>query len=115
MCMYSADNGHLTDFHLVHLGSFASRKASTLSPWNLKTRGQSEIAAEEHGGWPENVWGPSAIPFSPTYPKPKEMTIEEIEGLVDSFAVPDDLQARDAEHTSRRTESEAGRRTDLRE
>ncbi|KAK3941498.1 NADPH dehydrogenase [Diplogelasinospora grovesii] len=142
MCMYSADDGHLTDFHLVHLGSFAmrgaaltiveasavtpngrispedsgiwqdsqiaplkrivdfvhsqgqkaaiqlahaGRKASTLSPWHHKVRGQSEVATHEVGGWPDDVWGPSAVPFSPTYPMPKEMTIAEIEGLIQSF------------------------------
>lgn len=141
MCMYSADDGHLTDFHVAHLGSFAmrgaaltiveatavtangrispedsglwkdsqiaplrrvvdfvhsqgqkigiqlahaGRKASTLAPWH-SVRGRSEVAAVEQGGWPDNVWAPSAIPFAPTYASPKEMTIEEIEGLVQSF------------------------------
>jgi 2,4-dienoyl-CoA reductase-like NADH-dependent reductase (Old Yellow Enzyme family) len=143
MCMYSADDGHLTDFHLVHLGSFAmrgvgltiveatsvtangritpedsglwtdsqiaplrrivdfvhsqgqkigiqlahaGRKASTLAPLHSGSRGVSEIATEELGGWPSNVWAPSAIPFADTYPSPREMTIEEIESLVQSFA-----------------------------
>lgn len=142
MCMYSADDGHLTDFHLVHLGSFAmrgaaltiveatsvtpngrispedsglwkdsqiaplrkivdfvhsqgqkigiqlahaGRKASTLGPWH-SVRGRSEVATAEQNGWPDNVWAPSAIPFAPTYANPKEMTIAEIESLVQSFA-----------------------------
>ncbi|KAJ9139132.1 NADPH dehydrogenase [Pleurostoma richardsiae] len=141
MCMYSADDGHLTDFHLVHLGSFAlrgagltiveatsvtsngrispedsglwqdsqiaplrritdfihsqghkagvqlghaGRKASTLAPWHA-ARGTHDVAGEDVGGWPDNVWGPSAVPFSEFYPQPKEMTIEQIEGLVKSF------------------------------
>lgn len=141
MCMYSADDGHLTDFHVAHLGSFAmrgaaltiveatavtangrispedsglwkdsqvaplrrvvdfvhsqgqkigiqlahaGRKASTLAPWH-SVRGRSDVAAVEQGGWPDNVWAPSAIPFAPTYANPKEMTIEEIESLVQSF------------------------------
>ncbi|KAK3393803.1 hypothetical protein B0H63DRAFT_444018 [Podospora didyma] len=144
MCMYSADDGHLTDFHLIHLGAFAlrgvaltiveatsvtpngrispedsglwtdsqiaplkrivdfihsqgqkagiqlghaGRKASTLSPWNRGSRSpyKDEIAPVEAGGWPDNVWAPSAIPFSPKYPHPKEMTVEQIDGLVESF------------------------------
>lgn len=142
MCQYSADDGHLTDYHLVHLGSFAmrgaaltiveatavtpngrispedsglwqdsqiaplkrvvdfihsqnqkvgiqlahaGRKASTRAPWHVQ-RGHGEVAGEEVGGWPDNVWGPSAISFSPQYPTPKEMTIEQIDGLVTSFA-----------------------------
>jgi hypothetical protein len=28
MCMYSADDGHLTDFHLAHLGAFSLRGAA---------------------------------------------------------------------------------------
>ncbi|KAL8355762.1 hypothetical protein RB601_001184 [Gaeumannomyces tritici] len=142
MCQYSADDGHLTDYHLVHLGSYAmrgaaltvveatsvtpngrispedsglwqdsqvaplrriadfvhsqgqkvgiqlahaGRKASTRAPWHY-SRGNAEVAGEEAGGWPDNVWGPSATPFSPLYPSPKEMTVEQIEGLVTSFA-----------------------------
>lgn len=142
MCMYSADDGHLTDFHLVHLGSFAmrgaaltfveatsvtangrlspedsglwkdsqiaplrrvvdfvhsqgqragiqlahgGRKASMLAPWHAQ-RGASHIAEADVGGWPDDVSAPSAVPFSSTYPLPKEMTVEEIEGVVRSFA-----------------------------
>jgi 2,4-dienoyl-CoA reductase-like NADH-dependent reductase (Old Yellow Enzyme family) len=142
MCTYSADDGHLTDWHLVHIGAFAlrgaaltiieatgvtpngritpedsglwtdsqieplkrivdfihsqgqkagiqlahaGRKASTIAPWHRKVRGQSEVATVEQGGWPDNVWGPSPIPFASTYPAPKEMTVAEIEGLVESF------------------------------
>ncbi|KAH8884535.1 NADH:flavin oxidoreductase/NADH oxidase-like protein [Thozetella sp. PMI_491] len=142
MCQYSADDGHLTDFHLVHLGSYAlrgvpltifeatavtangrispedsglwqdsqiaplkrivdfihsqgqkagiqlahaGRKASTLAPWHI-SRGHGQAATAEQGGWPDNVWAPSAISFTPEYPSPKEMTIAEIEGLVESFA-----------------------------
>ncbi len=142
MCMYSADDGHLTDFHLVHLGGYATRgvaltifeatavaangritpedsglwqdsqiallkrivdyihsqgqkagiqlghagrKASTLGPWHT-ARGRGELASEEVGGWPDDVWAPSAIPYSDLYPKPKALSIEQIEGLVASFA-----------------------------
>ncbi|KAK3693724.1 hypothetical protein B0T22DRAFT_505646 [Podospora appendiculata] len=143
MCMYSADDGHLTDFHLMHIGGFAyrgaaltiieatsvtpngritpqdsglwadsqiaplkrvvdfahsqgqkvgiqlahaGRKASCLPPWLHHTRGKSEIATTDVGGWPDNVHGPSAIPWSANYSQPKEMTVEEIESLVQSFA-----------------------------
>lgn len=143
MCTYSADDGHLTDWHLVHLGSFASRgaaltvveasavtpngrispedsglwqdsqiaplrriadyvhsqgqkvgiqlahagrKASTFSPWHYKGAGVRDVVPVEQGGWPDNVWAPSPIPYSATYPEPKAMTVEEIEGLVQSWA-----------------------------
>jgi 2,4-dienoyl-CoA reductase-like NADH-dependent reductase (Old Yellow Enzyme family) len=141
MCTYSADDGHLTDWHLVHYGAFplrgaaltiveatavtangrispedsglwqdsqiaplkrivdyvhsqgqkigvqlahAGRKASCLAPWHASGHGRA--AGKEGGGWLENVWGPSAIPFMDVYPTPKEMTVEEIEGLVQSWA-----------------------------
>lgn len=142
MCQYSADDGHLTDWHLVHLGSMstrgaaltiveatsvlpngrispedsglwkesqiaplkritdyihsqgqkvgiqlshAGRKASTLAPWHGQ-RGKPHVATEDVGGWPDNVWGPSAIPFSPTYPQVKEMTLEQIKELAEAFS-----------------------------
>lgn len=145
MCTYSADDGHLTDWHLVHLGSFAlrgaaltiveatgvtpngrispedsglwqdsqiaplkrivdfihsqgqkvgiqlahaGRKASTLGPWHidLALGARGEVATAEVGGWPDNLWGPSAIPWKEGFPTPKEMTVAEIQGLVQSFA-----------------------------
>jgi 2,4-dienoyl-CoA reductase-like NADH-dependent reductase (Old Yellow Enzyme family) len=141
MCMYSADDGHLTDWHLVHLGSFAlrgaaltiieasgvtpngrispedsglwqdsqiaplkriadfvhsqgqkigiqlahaGRKASTLGPWHV-TPTKHEVAHADVGGWPDNLWAPSAIAWDKGYPTPKEMTVAQIEGLVQSF------------------------------
>jgi 2,4-dienoyl-CoA reductase-like NADH-dependent reductase (Old Yellow Enzyme family) len=140
MCMYSADDGHLTDWHLVHIGAFAlrgaaltiieatgvtpngrispedsglwqdsqiaplkrivdfvhsqgqkigiqlahaGRKASTLSLWHAGAR---NVATEELGGWPDNLWAPSAIAWDEGYPTPKEMTVAQIESLVQSFA-----------------------------
>ena len=142
MCTYSADFGHLTDWHLVHLGAFAARGASLtiieatgvlpngrISPedsglWQdsqiaplkkiadfIHSQGQkvgiqlahagrkagvlsglgrrwgsSAVASEEQGGWPGNVWGPSAIPYSSEgYAQPKAMTVGDIEELVRGF------------------------------
>lgn len=142
MCMYSAKDGHLTDFHMVHLGQFAQRgagmvmveataveprgritpedsglwqdsqieplrrivdyihsqntkaaiqiahagrKASTLAPWIGGTVNKA-IADERLGGWPEDVWGPSTIPFAEDHALPHEVTKGEIEGLVQKFA-----------------------------
>ncbi|KAL2175964.1 NADH:flavin oxidoreductase/NADH oxidase-like protein [Thermothelomyces heterothallicus CBS 202.75] len=142
MCTYSADDGHLTDWHLVHLGAFAlrgaaltiveatavtpngrispedsglwqdsqiaplrriadfvhsqgqkiavqlahaGRKASTLGPWHVGP-GRHEVATPDVGGWPDNLWAPSAIPWDEGYPTPKEITVAEIESLVRAFA-----------------------------
>lgn len=142
MCTYSAQDGHLTDWHLVHLGQFAlhgaglvtleataveprgrispsdsglwtdsqiaplkritdfihsqgskaaiqlahaGRKASTLPPWIGGTV-KKTLAPESVGGWPEDVVGPSAIPFADDHALPKELTVEEIHGVTKAFA-----------------------------
>jgi len=142
MCMYSADGGHLTDFHLVHLSAFAfrgasltiieatavcpegrispqcpglwqdsqiapikrvadfvhsqgqllgiqlahaGRKASTTAPWLVEERGKSAVSTEEAGGWPNNVKGASAIKWGDGYAEPKEMTLEDIQDVIDGF------------------------------
>jgi 2,4-dienoyl-CoA reductase-like NADH-dependent reductase (Old Yellow Enzyme family) len=65
---------------MIQLGH-AGRKASTVAPW----LSGGMAAPEELGGWPEHVLAPSAIPFSDTYPKPKEMTKEDIESFKQSY------------------------------
>lgn len=142
MCTYSADDGHLTDFHLVHLGQFAlrgvslviieasaveprgritpqdsgiwadshveplkriadflhsqgikvgiqlahaGRKASTLAPW-IGGSAKKTVADHSVGGWPDDVVGASAIPWGGDYAQPRELTVEDIQGLVKSFA-----------------------------
>src|SRR6266487_647654 len=53
----------------------AGRKASTLAPWISK----GGVASEAAGGWPGNVKGPSIIPVSSRFAKPKAMTKADIE------------------------------------
>ncbi|OTA89712.1 hypothetical protein M434DRAFT_398428 [Hypoxylon sp. CO27-5] len=145
MCQYSADDGHVTDWHFAHLAQFilrgtaltfieatavtpngritpedvglwkdsqiaplkrivefahsqgqkvgiqlahAGRKASTIAPWLRTDRAYpiSAVAAPEHGGWPDNVWAPSAIKFGEGFADPKAMTKENIKALVQAFA-----------------------------
>ncbi|CVK85872.1 related to flavin oxidoreductase [Fusarium mangiferae] len=145
MGMFSANDGHLTDFHLVHHGAFAmrgaalviveatavapngrvstrdsglwkdsqiaplkrvvdyihaqgqkagiqlchsGRKGSMLPPWLAKGNPMVHfpLANEEAGGWPNDVWAPSAICHGPGYPMPKEMGHEQIDLAVDQFA-----------------------------
>ncbi|KIJ61509.1 hypothetical protein HYDPIDRAFT_96213 [Hydnomerulius pinastri MD-312] len=59
----------------------AGRKASTVAPW-LHT---GLVATEQTGGWPENVWGPSTIPFNENFPVPKELSKAQIKGVVVAF------------------------------
>ena len=56
----------------IQLGH-AGRKASTTAPWLTKA---NDAAEPDQGGWPDNVWGPSTVPFSSTFPRPKELTLE---------------------------------------
>lgn len=55
----------------------AGRKASTVAPW----LSMSEMATAKVGGWPDNVKGPSNVPFTDRFPVPKEMTKSEIEAF----------------------------------
>ncbi|CEL53089.1 Putative NADPH dehydrogenase C23G7,10c OS=Schizosaccharomyces pombe (strain 972 / ATCC 24843) GN=SPBC23G7.10c PE=3 SV=1 [Rhizoctonia solani AG-1 IB] len=149
MCQYSAVDGHMTDWHLVHLGGFAirgagtvmlestavapegrispecpgiwsdthiapmkrivdfihgqgttvgiqlahaGRKASTFCPYVLERRdnagytgSDSQVVGVQDGGWPENIIGPSDIPFSDELGKPKALTEEGIQGLLKAY------------------------------
>lgn len=75
----------------AHIGiqlAHAGRKASTHAPWvqidvmgHHRNKDGSAIATKEEGGWPDEVYAPSAIPFSDTYPLPKPLTLEQIDNL----------------------------------
>jgi len=66
--------------------SHAGRKASTVAPW-LRDRGKSIVTGTDVGGWPDNVVGPSPIPWSDEgFSKPREISIEEIQEVVETFA-----------------------------
>ncbi|KAK6346637.1 hypothetical protein TWF696_006756 [Orbilia brochopaga] len=140
MCQYSADDGHLTDWHVAHLGGIisrgpgfamveatavvpegrispqdsgiwsdshiaplkrvvdfahsqnqkigiqlahAGRKASTVAPWLSR----KATATKAVGGWPDNVYAPSAAQFDPEEgPMPHAMTLEDIENLKTAWA-----------------------------
>ena len=59
----------------------AGRKASTAAPW-LKTQRSVPI---EQDGWPDNVWGPSAVGYEPSDPQPRELTLEGIQQVISAF------------------------------
>jgi 2,4-dienoyl-CoA reductase-like NADH-dependent reductase (Old Yellow Enzyme family) len=62
----------------------AGRKASTLRPWEHRS-GESEVVPASEGGW-TNIFAPSAIPFSDTYPQPVALDAGGIRKVVDDFA-----------------------------
>ncbi|KAF9507052.1 hypothetical protein BS47DRAFT_1489029 [Hydnum rufescens UP504] len=77
--------GTMIGIQLAHAGC----KASTRAPWAVTDfQGVNHginHAPEEEGGWPDQVEGPSDIPFAPGYPIPKPMTLEYINQLEDKY------------------------------
>ncbi|KAI0654250.1 FMN-linked oxidoreductase [Cubamyces menziesii] len=79
--------------HGVKIGvqlSHAGRKASTTASWlrfnsDRTAKTAKYIAEAEEGGWPDRVFAPSEIQFSPEYPKPKAISEEQIQAVVDAF------------------------------
>lgn len=60
----------------IQLGH-AGRKASTVAPW----LSHGDVAGKDLNGWPDDVYGPSAIPYNDKHAKPKEMTKADIEAF----------------------------------
>jgi len=58
MCMYSADNGHMTDFHLVHLGSYAYRGASLTIIEATSVLPNGRITPQDAGLWQDSQVAP---------------------------------------------------------
>ncbi|KAF7347670.1 Nadh:flavin oxidoreductase nadh oxidase [Mycena venus] len=80
---FSHAQGTKIGIQLAHAG----RKASTYAPWVKEKigHGTSWVAQENENGWPNNVYAPSAIPWSETYPNPKEMTEQDMKYVEDAF------------------------------
>jgi 2,4-dienoyl-CoA reductase-like NADH-dependent reductase (Old Yellow Enzyme family) len=70
------EQGAVPGMQLAHAG----RKGSTAAPWF----GGNKVAPSE-GGWVPVA--PSALPFDTNYPLPKELTIAEIDHVVEDFRV----------------------------
>ncbi|KAJ2504883.1 hypothetical protein GGI11_007197, partial [Coemansia sp. RSA 2049] len=62
----------------------AGRKSSTTALWLIKERGSNADA--QNGGWPDNVVGPSAVPYNNGSWTPKELSIGDIKNIQQSFA-----------------------------
>jgi 2,4-dienoyl-CoA reductase-like NADH-dependent reductase (Old Yellow Enzyme family) len=60
----------------------AGRKASTVAPWLHAGLSASRL----EGGWPDDVVAPSAIPFDELYPKPSEISVQQIKDYVVAYA-----------------------------
>lgn len=58
MCQYSADDGHLTDWHLVHLGQFATRGAALTIAEAAAVLPNGRISPEDAGLWRDSQVAP---------------------------------------------------------
>lgn len=71
---FIGEQGAVAGIQLAHAG----RKASHARPWE-----ERKPLSPEEGGWP--VVGPSAMPWVPEAPMPRELTPEDIRSLVQGF------------------------------
>ncbi|THH32909.1 hypothetical protein EUX98_g1240 [Antrodiella citrinella] len=60
----------------------AGRKASAVAPW----LDSGLVASKAAGGWPDNVRGPTDVPFAPTYATPVPLSVADIKDVVGAFA-----------------------------
>lgn len=58
MCTYSARDGHLTDWHLVHLGQFALHGASLVFVEATAVQAVGRISPEDSGLWTDSQIAP---------------------------------------------------------
>ncbi|CAG8453282.1 126_t:CDS:2 [Ambispora leptoticha] len=64
----------------------AGRKASTRSPFIAEQNPQlSLLVPKEDNGWPDNVVGPSPIPWDSKHATPDQLSIDEIHEIIDAF------------------------------
>src|SRR5918998_1527285 len=78
MCQYSAEEGCMTDWHLIHLGH-AGRKASSEVPW--KDGGQ--ILPDDENGW--QTLAPSALAIQPGHVPPLALDRDGLARIRDAF------------------------------
>ncbi|KKO97507.1 oxidoreductase [Trichoderma harzianum] len=58
MCQYSADNGHLTDYHFVHVGQFALRGAGLIMVEATAVEARGRITPHDSGLWTDSQIAP---------------------------------------------------------
>ncbi|KAN0124667.1 hypothetical protein V8E53_015703 [Lactarius tabidus] len=54
MCQYSSDDGHATDWHLVHIGGFATRGAGGIIMDATAVLSEGHISPEDAGLWTDS-------------------------------------------------------------
>ncbi|KAI0301146.1 FMN-linked oxidoreductase, partial [Multifurca ochricompacta] len=58
MCQYSSENGHATDWHLVHIGGYASRGAGGIVMEATAVVPEGRISPEDAGLWTDSQIAP---------------------------------------------------------
>ncbi|KAM0271685.1 hypothetical protein ACHAQH_008971 [Verticillium albo-atrum] len=74
---FAHSQNQLISIQLGHAG----RKASTVAPWLPQA-----VATEDVNGWPEDVVGPSDVPYGEGFPTPRALTLDEIAQVKKEFA-----------------------------
>ncbi|CDH54394.1 xenobiotic reductase [Lichtheimia corymbifera JMRC:FSU:9682] len=69
--------GAVAGLQIAHAG----RKASMGSPF-----AGYRLVSESEGGWPNDIWGPSEVPFDEKHGKPHELSKEQLKDLVQKWA-----------------------------
>ncbi|KAF9076018.1 NADH:flavin oxidoreductase [Rhodocollybia butyracea] len=58
MCQYSSDNGHATDWHLVHIGGMAARGVGAICMEATSVVAEGRISPEDAGLWTDSQMEP---------------------------------------------------------
>ncbi|KAI5859850.1 NADPH dehydrogenase [Durotheca rogersii] len=73
---------HSQGQHIAIQLAHAGRKASMVAPWLSR----ASLATKDVGGWPDDVVGPSAIPYDESHAQPRALSLAEIQQLKADFA-----------------------------
>ncbi|KAI4096994.1 MAG: hypothetical protein L6R37_006882 [Teloschistes peruensis] len=76
---YTVDFAHSQGQKIAIQLAHAGRKASSVAPWKTRS-GVAQTTKLGHTGWPDNVLGPSDVPYE-GLANPKAMTKDDIENL----------------------------------
>ncbi|KAJ7688926.1 hypothetical protein B0H14DRAFT_869029 [Mycena olivaceomarginata] len=74
---FAHSQGQKIGIQLMHSG----RKGSCVALY-LST---SSTARSVEGGWPDKIAGPSDLPFDPSYPTPRQLSIQDIDEVIIAF------------------------------
>lgn len=80
------DTAHIRGQKIGIQLSHAGRKASVITPF-LMNHGENSLPSRASCGWPNDVVGPSPVPYSPEHAEPRELSLQDIRQLKQDFAL----------------------------